>query len=195
MCARGFRGCTRGTGESYGGRNGVCAMKKLLIGVLGGAMVAGYVGATTQDNAKQSVKASQEEADRDIAILRKDIRAQKRQVIETKVPLTDAEAQKFWPVYDQYTADLVELNNVKYALIKSYTESYDTMTDAQADEWSTRMLKLDADVAALRQKYWPRFRGVLSGKKTALYEQVERRTQMVIDAHLASEFPLTQPQR
>jgi hypothetical protein len=87
------------------------------------------------------------------------------------------------------------MNNVKYALIKSYTESYDTMTDAQADEWSTRMLKLDADVAALRQKYWPSFRKVLPAKKAALYEQVERRTQMVIDAQLASEFPLTQSQK
>jgi hypothetical protein len=69
------------------------------------------------------------------------------------------------------------------------------MTDAQADEWSTRMLKLDADVAALRQKYWPSFRKVLPAKKAALYEQVERRTQMVIDAQLASEFPLIQSQK
>jgi hypothetical protein len=182
-------------------------MRRLLIAVvvLGGALTAGCVWAITQNgdtqnggtksNAKQSAKASQDEDARDIAILRKDIRNQKRQVIETKVPLTNEEAEKFWPVYDQYTADLVELNNVKYALIKSYTESYDTMTEAQADEWATRMLKLDADVAALRQKYWPRFRSVLPGRKAALYEQVERRTQMVIDAHLASEFPLAQSQR
>jgi hypothetical protein len=176
-------------------------MKKLLIAVLvmGGALAAGYLWATTQNTgtngktAAQSTKAPQDEDDRDITMLRKDIRVQKRHIIETKVPLTDTEAQKFWPVYDQYTADLVQINNVKYALIKSYTESYDTMTDAQADEWSNRMLKLDADVAALRQKYWSSFRKVLPAKKTALFEQVERRTQMVIDVQLASQFPLVQP--
>jgi len=183
-------------------------MKKLLIAMLimGGVLAAGYAG-TTQSGGSQaagaqknpgaaggkSAEASQD--DQDIAMLRKDIRVQKRHMIETKVPLTEAEAQKFWPVYDQYTAELVGINNVKYALIKSYTESYDAMTEDQADEWSTRMLKLDADVAALRQKYWPSFRKVLSGKKTALYEQVERRTQMVIDVQLASQFPLTQSQR
>ena len=184
-------------------------MKRLLIAVmvLAAVLAAGWGWATTQNGERQNggtqnsaaqgqrTKASKDEDARDIAILRKDIRNQKRQVIETKVPLTNEEAEKFWPVYDQYTADLVELNNVKYELIKSYTESYDAMTDAQADEWSARMLKLDADVAALRQKYWPRFRSVLPGRKTALYEQVERRTQMVIDAHLASEFPLVQSQR
>ena len=126
-------------------------------------------------------------------LLRKDIRFQKRNIIATKVPLTDAEAQKFWPVYDQYTAELVKINNDKYALIKAYTQSYDTMTDVQADDWAKRVLKLDADVAALRQKYWPNFRKVLPAKKTALFEQVERRTQMVIDVQLASQFPLVQP--
>ena len=177
-------------------------MRSLLIAVmvLGGMCTAGYVGAVTQQSTSQkspgqSAKSTQSEDDKDIAILRKDIRGQKRQIIESRVPLTDEEAQKFWPIYDQYTADLVAINNTKYALIKSYTETYDTMTDAQADEWSTRMLKLDEDVAALRQRYWANFRKVLPAKKTALYEQVERRTQMVIDVQLTSEFPLTTPKR
>lgn len=126
-------------------------------------------------------------------MLRKDIRYQKRQLIATNVPLTEAEAKSFWPVFDQYTGDLVQINNEKYALIKDYTQSYDTMTDAQADDWATRSLKLDTEVAALRQKYWPYFRKVLPAKKAALYEQVERRIQMVIDVQLASQFPLIQP--
>ncbi len=166
--------------------------------VLGGAMAAGHVSAvaqagSAQAGASQSSQGSQDEANQDIVLLRKDIRFQKRNIIATKVPLTDAEAQKFWPVYDQYTAELVKINNDKYALIKEYTQSYDTMTDAQADDWAQRVLKLDADVAALRQKYWPNFRKVLPARKTALFEQVERRTQMVIDVQLASQFPLVQP--
>ena len=165
---------------------------------LGGAVAFGHVssavqGGVAQAGTSQSSQESQDEANQDIALLRKDIRFQKRNIIATKVPLTDAEAQKFWPVYDQYTAELVKINNDKYALIKEYTQSYDTMTDAQADDWAKRVLKLDADVAALRQKYWPNFRKVLPAKKTALFEQVERRTQMVIDVQLASQFPLVEP--
>jgi hypothetical protein len=180
-------------------------MKKLLIAVvILAGVLAGCVWGITENSGLQSQSKqaaagqgsqNSQSDDQDLTMLRKDIRVQKRHIIETNVPLTDAEAQKFWPVYDQYTAELVEINNVKYTLIKSYTESYDTMTDAQADEWSTRMLRLDADVAALRQKYWVNFRKVLPAKKTALFEQVERRTQMVIDVQLSSQFPLTQPQR
>jgi hypothetical protein len=175
-------------------------MRKSLVAVLvlGGALMAWHVSAVAQASgqqtaASQSSANAQDDADKDIDMLRKDIRVQKRHMIETNVPMTDVEAQKFWPVFDQYTADLVHINNDKYALIKSYTQSYETMTDAQADDWAGRVLKLDADVAALRQSYWPKFRNVLPAKKAALYEQVERRTQMVIDVQLAAQFPLIQP--
>jgi len=177
-------------------------MKKSFLAVLalGGAMLFGHgVGraqhSPSQDKAPQAnaSQAQQDNPDQDIDMLRKDIRYQKRQIIATNVPLTDAEAKKFWPVFDQYTADLVHINNDKYALIKDYAQSYDTMTDAQAEDWAGRVLRLDAEVAALRQRYWANFLKVLPAKKAALYEQVERRTQMVIDVQLAAQFPLIQP--
>lgn len=172
-------------------------MKKPLLAVLAlsGAVLLGHGSAVAQDNGAQAGASQnfQGPSDQEIALLRKDIRSQKKQVIAANMPLTDAEAQKFWPVYDQYTAELVQINNDKYALIKEYAQSYGNMTDAQADDWSKRALKLDADVAAVRQKYWPNFRKVLPAKKTALYEQVERRTQMLIDVQLASQIPLLQP--
>jgi hypothetical protein len=145
---------------------------------------------STQASASQSFQGP---SDEDIAMLRKDIRSQKKQIIAANLSLTDVEAQKFWPVYDQYTADLVQINNDKYALIKEYLQSYGNMTDAQADDWAKRLLKFDADVAALRQKYLPNFRKVLPAKKATLYEQVERRAQMLIDVQLASQIPLIQP--
>jgi hypothetical protein len=167
----------------------------LAVLALGGAVLVGHGAVMAQGGNAQATasQGSQDDADKDIDLLRKDIRYQKRHIIETSVPLTDAEAQKFWPVFDQYTAELVRINNDKYALIKDYAQSYDTMTDAQAQDWATRVLKLDTEVAALRQRYWPNFCKVLPAKKAALYEQVERRTQMVIDVQLAAQFPLVQP--
>jgi hypothetical protein len=170
--------------------------KHLLVAMaLGGAVWLGNGSAVAQETdapagARQN---SQSASDQDIQMLRKDIRSQKKQLIAANMQLTDAEAVKFWPVYDQYIADLVQINNDKYALIKEYADSYTNMTDAQADEWSKRLLKLDVDIAALRQKYLPNIRRVLPAKKAALYEQVERRTQMFIDVQLASVIPLVQP--
>jgi septal ring factor EnvC (AmiA/AmiB activator) len=169
-------------------------MKKSLLAVLAfsGAMLCCHVPAVAQDNAAQA-GANQNSIDQDILLLRKDIRSQKKQLIAANVPLTDAEAQKFWPVYEEFTEQLVMINNDKYALIKEYAQSYNNMTDAQADDWTQRLLKVDASVAALRQRYWSNFSKVLPPKKVALYEQVERRAQLLIDLQLSSQIPLVQP--
>ena len=172
-------------------------MKKSFLAVLAfsGAVLLSHSSAAAQNSGAQASAAqdSQGVSDQDIAMLRKDIRSQKKQLIAVNVPLTDAEAQVFWPVYDKFIADLVQINNDKYALIREYAQNYGNMTDAQADDWSQRALKLDSDVAVLRQKYWPNFRKVLPAKKAALYEQVERRAQMLIDIQLTSQIPLVQP--
>jgi hypothetical protein len=176
-------------------------MKKSLLAALAlsGALLLGNIStpssATAQNTGAPAAAAqdTQVASDQDIAMLRKDIRSQKKQLIAANIQLTEAEALKFWPVYDQYTAELVQVNHEKYALIKEYAQNYGTMTDAQADDWAQRALKLDANVAALRQRYWPNFRKVLPAQKAALYEQVEHRTQMLIDLQLASMIPLLQP--
>ena len=168
-------------------------MKKSLLRVLAfsGAMLCFHAPAFAQENTQANV--NQSSLDQDILLLRRDIRSQKKQVIAANVPLTDAEAQKFWPVYEEFTEQLVMINNDKYALIKEYAQNYNNIADAQADSWTQRYLAVEANAAVLRQKYWPKFRGVLSAKKTALYEQVERRTQLLIDLQLSSQIPLVQP--
>jgi hypothetical protein len=106
--------------------------------------------------------------------------------------LSDTEAEKFWPTYDQYVADLVEINNAKYALMKEYMQS-GNMTEEQADTLSKRWLAVDESVVQLRIKYIPIFRKALSAKGTAMFFQIDRRVQMMIDLQLASSLPLIEP--
>src|SRR5262249_33196071 len=77
--------------------------------------------------------------DEDIQMLRKDIRSQRKQIIAANMNLTDSEAEKFWPVYEQYISDLVKLNGTKYALIKQYIQTKGALTDTEAqaavDQW------------------------------------------------------------
>ena len=172
-------------------------MKKPLLAVLAlsGAMLLSHKPAIAQDGGAPagSGQNAQNSIDQDITLLRKDIHSQKKQLIAANLSLTDAESQKFWPVYDQFTEVLVSINNDKYALIKEYAQNYNNMTDAQADDWTQRLLKVDSSVADLRQQYWSKFRAVLPAKKTALYEQIERRAQMLIDVQISAQIPLVQP--
>lgn len=136
---------------------------------------------------------SQGPTDEDIELLRKDVRSQKKQMVAANMKLTDKEAEQFWPIYDQYTAELVKINDKKYAAIKQFAQQYDTLTDDQAESLTRQSLEVDQSVAQLRLKYIPIFRKVLSGKKTALFFQIDRRLVMLIDLQLAAGIPLVQP--
>jgi hypothetical protein len=142
---------------------------------------------STQTSSNNSAQSG---ADKDIDLLRKDVRSQKRQLIASNLQLTDQEAEKFWPLYDQYTADLVKINDAKYAAIKEYAASYSTLTDDQATGLVRKMLGVDQAVAELRLRYIPIFNNVISGRKTAVFFQLDRRLVALIDLQLASQIPL-----
>lgn len=131
--------------------------------------------------------------DEDIQMLRKDIRSQRKQLIAANMKLTDTEAEKFWPVYEQYISELVKSNSKKYALIKQYIQSGGALSDADAESAVKQWVDVDASVAQLRMQYIPNFRKVLSPKSMALFYQLDRRVQLMIDLQLASTIPLVQP--
>jgi hypothetical protein len=131
--------------------------------------------------------------DRDLQLLRKDLRSQRKQIVAANVTLTDAEAQKFWPIYDQYAAELAKINDTKLSLIKEYAANYAAFTDAQAQSIMERWTAADDAAVQLRIKYIPIFQKVLPGKKVALFFQVDRRIGVLMDLQVASEIPLVEP--
>ena len=135
---------------------------------------------------------SQPVADQDFQLLRKDVRSQKKQIVAANMDLTDAEAEKFWPVYDRYTADLSKIYDSKMAIIGEYLDSYKTMTGDQAESYIRRRAATEEDVMQLRIKYVPEFRKVLSGRQTALFFQIEWRLDLMINLQLA-QAPLIDP--
>ena len=132
-------------------------------------------------------------ADQDLQLLRKDLRSMKKQLVAANMQLTDVEAQKFWPVYDQYAAETAKLYDVRYAIVKDYAANIRELTNEQAHSLAQRWNDADSAGVQLRAKYFPLFEKVIAGKKTALFFQIDRRLALMIDLQLASEIPLVQP--
>jgi len=137
------------------------------------------------ESEKQHVVSTQ-----DLDLLRQDIRSMKKQLIAQNLKLSDTEATKFWPVYDKYTADLIKINDKKYAVIQTYADQWATMTNEQALSFAHQWLEMDTAISQLRQKYVPVVSQVLTGRNTATFFQLDRRISMMIDLQLASKMPL-----
>jgi hypothetical protein len=131
--------------------------------------------------------------DANIQLMRQDIRSERKKVVAANMPLTDTEATRFWPVYDQYIAETIKVNDVRFALLKEYAKNFDTATEEQADSFIKRWLTLDQENTQLRLKYIPEFEKVISHKKTAMFFQIDRRVSMMIELQLASQVPLVKP--
>jgi Spy/CpxP family protein refolding chaperone len=160
-------------------------MKKTVIFVLGTALVG--CAFAQQAAAPSSV------SDQDIRLLRKDLRSAHKQIIAANLELTDSEAQAFWPVFDQYTAEQIKINDTKLSIIKDYATNYQTLTDTQAQDLVKRSAEVDQSALQLRMKYQALVEKVLSGKKAARFFQLERRINTLVDLQLASEIPLVEP--
>jgi hypothetical protein len=136
--------------------------------------------------------ASQPKPDDFIELLRKDVRSQKKQIIAQNMDLSEAEAVKFWPVYDQYATDLSRIYDTKIALLNDYAENNSSMTGEQAESYIRKRAEVEQSIMQLRLKYIPAFRKVLSGRETALFYQLDWRLGLAIDVELV-QVPLINP--
>ena len=130
------------------------------------------------------------EVDTDVILLRRDLRADKKQLIALNLSLTETEATKFWPVYDQYAAEMAKYNDEFYTLIKNYAANQKTLTDTEAGSMIKRWAALQVDLSQTRQKYIPLVEKVIPARKAALFFQIDRRLYALMDLQVSSRLPL-----
>jgi hypothetical protein len=107
--------------------------------------------------------------------------------------LTDSEAAAFWPLYDQYAAEVRKVNDTRFGLIKQYAKVYQTMTPEEADSMVKLLAEADQTIIGLRVQYLPQFQQALPGTKAALFMQLDRRLDSLMNVQMATQLPLIKP--
>jgi len=128
--------------------------------------------------------------DADVQLIRRDVQAQKNQIITDTMTFTASEAAAFWPVYKEYAAEQRAIGTKRLNLIVDYAQNIDKMEDKKAHDLSQRMFAIDDDMQGLRKRYYPRFEKALGAKRAAKFYQVDNRLSLIINLQLSSEIPL-----
>ena len=163
-------------------------MKKVVVVAMLTASLLLNVGVLFAEGPTKEAAVEQE-----IKLLRQDLRADKKMLVAANMQLTEAEAVKFWPVYDAYTLETTKMYDTLQELIKEYAQNYESLTDQKAQSLTERTLDLDENVAKLRLKYVPLFTKAISAKKTARFMQIDRRLGLLVNIQVAAGLPLVQP--
>ena len=127
----------------------------------------------------------------EIALMRRDLRSEKKKLIAMNLSLTDEEATRFWPVYDRYVGDITKLHDGFYATIRDYSDNNKTWTDAEFTAMLDRWVKFQVEEAKTRQKFIPLIQKAIPPRKAALFLQIDRRLYALLDLQVSAFLPLT----
>jgi hypothetical protein len=159
-------------------------MRSLALFALVGALLFA-VPVLAQDAASTSAGTNTE-------ILIQKIKADKKLLVANNMDLTDAEAKKFWPLYDAYQIELGKLNHRLGKTIKEYAEAFNkgSIPNNTAKKLLNEALAVDEAEVKLRRTYADKIGKVMSATKAARYIQIENKIRAILKAELAADIPL-----
>jgi hypothetical protein len=129
-----------------------------------------------------------------LEIIHEKLKADKKAIVSKYMELTESEANKFWPVYDEYQANLQKANERLRALLESYAADYKnkSLTDEKAKKLLDDWLALERDEGNRRAEFAPKVLQALPPMKAARYLQIENEYRILLRYELATNVPLVQ---
>ena len=112
--------------------------------------------------------------------------------IKDVAQLSEAEAKKFWPLYEKYQQELFKINDSIAMLIVAYAKEYnaDSLTDAKAAKLLEQSIAIEEAETKLKRSFIPKLAKVLPGRKVARYMQLENKVRALVKFEIAGEVPL-----
>lgn len=126
----------------------------------------------------------------DLQQLRSEIERDKRAFIASKMSLTDAEARKFWPIYDSYQRVLDAVDRRRSRAVIDVVGLDKPLTDAYAKSLANELIATDDAEIRARKTLQNRLMRALPPRKAARYLQLESKIRAVEAYDIAESLPL-----
>lgn len=105
---------------------------------------------------------------------REKVEALKKEYLTKELSLTEAEAQKFWPIYDELDKKLNELRKKDRAISKELKENFETLSDADLKSKTDALFASEAAAVQLKKDYLQKYATVLGQKRATKVLHLER---------------------
>ena len=153
-------------------------------------MIAAIVLAALMGSALPAT--AQESSDTNMEILKQKLKADKKLIVAGNMDLSEADAKKFWPIYDAYQKDLEQVNQKLGQTIKDYADAFNKgpIPDNTAKKLLGDVLSVEEQETKLKRTYADKLEKVLPYSKVARYIQIEQKIRALIKMELAQQIPL-----
>lgn len=160
----------------------------MVIAIVALAAVAASIGRAQEE----SFDAREQNFRAYVTLLRPDIKAERKDIINAIMQFNDSDATKFWPIFQQYDAELTTIGDGRMKLIVDYARNYENLTNEQADALMSKAFELEAQRAILKKKYFDKMKAQLSATQAAKFFLVENQIQHIIDLQISASLPVVQ---
>ncbi|MBK8044208.1 MAG: hypothetical protein IPK21_17090 [Haliscomenobacter sp.] len=96
------------------------------------------------------------------------IRSMRVAFITERMKLTPEEAEKFWPIHNQYESEMKKIRE-KYRAERDFQ----TMSDQEVERFLTDHLDMEEELLKLKRDYYTRMRKVVPARKLAMYVRAD----------------------
>jgi septum formation topological specificity factor MinE len=117
-------------------------------------------------------------------------RAQRKATVGANMNLTNAEASKFWPVYDAYEGKMDRIEDRHVKELKDFAAKYDSLTDADAAKKLDEVIAIQQARLDVQKDFVPKFRDAIPQVKVTRFFQIDNKIQALIQCDLAQLVPL-----
>ena len=123
-------------------------------------------------------------------LVRSAFKLEKKATVAEFLQLSDADATKFWPIYEKYEQERSAIGTRRIQLIENYVAKYESMDDASADALVKESSSIQKKEVALREKYYEIVKKNVSTSVASRFYQVEDVIGVTIRMKLFGELPM-----
>ena len=122
--------------------------------------------------------------------VRSDLQNSRADIIAKNVPLTTAQAAKFWPAFERYQKEQDAIMDEQLKAVQWYIDNFAKADDATALKLIEAHFTRDTKMVTLRQKWLPEFQKLLGTKLAVRVMQIDRRLSMAHQTFITARIPL-----
>lgn len=122
------------------------------------------------------------------------LEAEREQTIRKNLALSEAEAERFWPLYRDYRRAMGKVTRGAIKWITDYADAYNSgeVPDAKARDLIRQYLDMLSSEYKIRNRYAPRFLEILPPQKVMRLLQLENRIDLMVRSAAAEQIPLVE---
>lgn len=126
----------------------------------------------------------------EVQALLADAKGDKRAAVARRLDLSEAEAKRFWPIYDDYQRRLDQTNRKRNVLVVEVVGANRPVSDVYARRLATELLEIENAEVAAERRMQKQVVKALPALKAARYLQIENKLRAANNYEIAMTIPL-----